>query len=266
MARHYARLAADIWKNEDFRKLPAQAQRLYLVLISQPDISAAGVLPMTIKRWASYAPDTSEADVRTAIDSLSDSLFVVVDYDTEELLVRTFAKWDGGSKNPKRVPSILDAYRMATSYPIDRALTRELSALGVLPQDQRDSLSDRVSDTHRVVVKEAVTTSNPQPATRNPEETSSPRPRKRGSRIPDDFAVTAEMVTWAQETAPHVDGKRETEKFVNHWLGESGAAATKLDWTAAWRKWILIAADRQGPRTNGKPQQIVDENSWMRNR
>jgi hypothetical protein len=103
----------------------------------------------------------------------------------------------------------------------------------------------------------------PSPPLPVPKETSSPRPRKRGSRIPDDFAVTAEMVSWAQETAPHVDGKRETEKFVNHWLGESGAAATKIDWTAAWKKWILIAADRQ-PSRNGTPRPTSNEDSWMR--
>jgi hypothetical protein len=75
------------------------------------------------------------------------------------------------------------------------------------------------------------------------------KPQQRGSRIPADFQVTADMVTWATEKCPLVDGRRETEKFILHWTGESGSTSTKLDWVAAWRKWMLIAAERTGNRS-----------------
>lgn len=170
MARRYSQIAADIWKNEEFRKLSAGAQRLYMILFSQADISPAGVLPMTVKRWASYAPDTTEDDIRRAIDELSDALFVVADHETEELLVRSFVRWDGGHKNPKRLIAIGMAYRSVTSYPIDRALTREFTRLGVSFDEVADRLSDSpsddVSDSHRVVVKEG--SNQPQPTTHNP--------------------------------------------------------------------------------------------------
>lgn len=68
-------------------------------------------------------------------------------------------------------------------------------------------------------------------------------PRKRGTRIPDDFAVTVEMVTWAKTNAPNVDGKRETEKFINYWRAKTGAQATKLDWPATWRNWLMTAQE-----------------------
>lgn len=67
---------------------------------------------------------------------------------------------------------------------------------------------------------------------------------RRGTRIPDDFTVTAEMVAWAGERVPHVDGRLETEKFVNYWRAKTGQAATKLDWVATWRNWMLSAAER----------------------
>jgi hypothetical protein len=81
-------------------------------------------------------------------------------------------------------------------------------------------------------------------------------PRKRGTRIPDDFAVTADMVTWAQQRVPGVDGKTETEKFVNFWRAKTGKDATKLDWPATWRNWMLNAPQRRQvvalpSRTNG---------------
>jgi hypothetical protein len=68
-------------------------------------------------------------------------------------------------------------------------------------------------------------------------------PRTRGTRIPDQFIVTADMRRWATTGAPAVDVDRSTEKFVNHWRS-STRNATKLDWTAAWRNWLMNDADR----------------------
>lgn len=75
--------------------------------------------------------------------------------------------------------------------------------------------------------------------------------RRRASRIPADFTVTADMVAWARANAPHVDGKRETDKFINHWTAKSGKDATKLDWVLTWRNWMLNAEER-APHSNGR--------------
>jgi hypothetical protein len=80
-------------------------------------------------------------------------------------------------------------------------------------------------------------------------KTSSLGPRKRGTRIPDDFRVTEEMVAWATDRVPHIDGRLETEKFINYWRAKTGTAATKLDWAATWRNWMLNA--HGGSRHNG---------------
>jgi hypothetical protein len=86
------------------------------------------------------------------------------------------------------------------------------------------------------------------------ETTSSSMPRKRGAtrgtRIPDDFTVTPEMVEWARQRVPQVDGRLETEKFINHWHSKTGRDATKLDWAATWRNWMLIAAERVPARAS----------------
>ena len=69
-------------------------------------------------------------------------------------------------------------------------------------------------------------------------------PRKRGTRIPDDFAVTPDMVAWAREHTPDVDGRRATESFMDYWRGRTGKDATKLDWTATWRNWLRREQER----------------------
>lgn len=71
-------------------------------------------------------------------------------------------------------------------------------------------------------------------------------PAKRGTRIPEDFAATHDMVTWARTRCPHVDGRTETEKFINYFTAKSGRDASKLDWVATWKNWMLNAAERNG--------------------
>lgn len=66
-------------------------------------------------------------------------------------------------------------------------------------------------------------------------------PRKRGSRIPDPFIVTAEMRAWAAGEVPGLDVDTQTREFVDYWRGKSGKDATKLDWVATWRNWMRKA-------------------------
>lgn len=68
--------------------------------------------------------------------------------------------------------------------------------------------------------------------------------KNRGTRIPEDFAPTLAMIKWAKERAPHVNGRLETEKFINYWTAKSGQSATKVDWVATWRNWFLEAEER----------------------
>lgn len=71
---------------------------------------------------------------------------------------------------------------------------------------------------------------------------SSSGPRKRATRIPDAFEVTAEMIEWARENTPLV-GRTETDRFVDYWRAKSGKDATKQDWIATWRNWMRRAQD-----------------------
>jgi hypothetical protein len=86
---------------------------------------------------------------------------------------------------------------------------------------------------------------------------------QRGHRIPEDFAVTAEMVAWAKEKAPAVDGKLATERFKNHFEAMTGRGSTKLDWVKAWRNWLLsdqLKAVERGwkPSTSSKPMTTAE--------
>ncbi len=294
MARSYANIATAIWRDEDFRLLDVAEQHAYFLLISQPDISAAGVLSLNLNRWAARTKGVTRASLRVALEGLEVSRFIAFDDETEELLVRSFVRWDNGYTNPKRRPVIRDAAAEVESVALRRVLAEEFDRLGLpsewLPDAHADAVSDRhpdslsapespsrdavessqenrlsdspsdgVSPSERVVVS---TCSPLDPPTHNPQSTTpfrahsaaADKPAKRATRIPDDFAVTAEMVAWARKNTPGIDGAYETSKFRDYWHGVSGAKGTKQDWPSTWRNWMRKAQEdlgrsRRGPAT-----------------
>jgi hypothetical protein len=80
------------------------------------------------------------------------------------------------------------------------------------------------------------------------EASASSSAAKRATRIPEGFEVTQAMKAWAATKAPYADLRLETEKFINYWTARSGKDATKLDWAATWRNWILNAKTSQPAR------------------
>jgi hypothetical protein len=111
-------------------------------------------------------------------------------------------------------------------------------------------------------VPEGVRSTTPLPST--PKETDSLResgPRKRGTRLPADFTVTAEMVSWARSEAPDVDGRRATAAFIDHFQSAPGQKGVKRDWVATWRNWMRrdqTDIDRRHPRGAGPRQSSTD--------
>lgn len=144
MAREYARIVTSIWRNAEFRALAAAEQRLYLLLVTQPDISAAGVLAFRPRRWAEMAVDSGVDGVRASLAKLERGRFVVVDEAAEEVLVRSFIRWDGGFNNPKRRPVIIRAGEEVHSPTVRRALVREFERCN-LPSLAVDGLPDSLS-------------------------------------------------------------------------------------------------------------------------
>jgi hypothetical protein len=76
---------------------------------------------------------------------------------------------------------------------------------------------------------------------------------KRATRIPPDFALTPELRQYAEAKAPNVNIELATEKFINHWTAASGSNASKRDWAATWRNWMLSDQERAGRGTAGRP-------------
>ncbi|MGW1680525.1 hypothetical protein [Saccharopolyspora sp. NPDC002376] len=163
-----------------------------------------------------------------------------------------FHQWTENGRNPTREEVLLrrkkDAEKKARARAAKAAKSEAHQVNEDCPQGTPEGRTEGLP--------EGVGSTPPLPSTPQEKKTSSSSgPRKRATRIPEDFTVTAEMVTWARENCPNVDGRRETEMFVNHWTAKSGKDATKHDWERTWRNWLLRSqkdAERRAPARTGQ--------------
>lgn len=131
MASAYVKLLRSIWADPDFIGLPSSAQRTYLLLISQPNMTAAGVMPFTPARWASLAPDVPETDIRTDIATLAAARFVIYDAATDEIAIRSYARLDEGWRIPNTMKSLVRTLAHTLSLPIRDAVVNDLETHGI---------------------------------------------------------------------------------------------------------------------------------------
>jgi hypothetical protein len=80
----------------------------------------------------------------------------------------------------------------------------------------------------------------------SPPATPGPPKGSRGSRLPDDFTVSADMAAWAREKAPSC-AAADHEAFCDYWQGVPGAKGRKVDWPATWRNWMRREHERRTP-------------------
>lgn len=273
MARNYMMSTTSLWRPESrFTRLTGRQQAVYQMLKGQEQITAAGVVPLTLKRWAQTASDYTVETLTEDIAALAADGHLVVDEDTEEVLLVKFVRWDGGYKNSKRQGVIRDASLRIMSPALKAALARELVSLDAL-SDVVESLGgcpipeseightdsdDGTSRSDRVVVTlgdNEETTRNPQPATLVP--VAQATPRKRGTRLDPDWRPSDEDRAWTLERLDSHAAAVELEKFRNYFVAKTGKDATKLDWGRTWRNWVLNANGRASPTS--RQQQETDD-------
>lgn len=302
MARSEARLHFDVM--EGLRGLSKDAKLLYMgALLVEPTVNQAGIGALRERRWAKET-ELSPEETQRALGELDAGRFAFVDYDTEEIFVRTIIRRDKVAERPNVLWAACRVAEQVKSPRLRHELAKELRKLPPKPPDKPTKAGGVFvhPDPHAVAdrIDPGPLAGHPQPncsatvgepfdnlsANRSrttngggggggegstpvatsdqrskdfpaqqtimgeppADEDATPPPRLRGSRIPDDFAVDHAMVAWAREHAPNIDGRRETEKFIDYWRSKTGKDATKLDWIATWRNWMRSAEERSPKR------------------
>lgn len=129
MARTHARILVSIWNDPHFMALAGDEQRLYLLLLSQPDVSLCGALSLRPKRWARCCPTDTTESVRTTLNRLADEGYVLVDEEVGEVWLRTFIKYDGLLKVPNMVKAMWKQFDQLISEPIRDAFLEQFDKL-----------------------------------------------------------------------------------------------------------------------------------------
>ena len=125
MARAHARILCTIWDDPEFLRLDPEPQRLYMFLLSQANLSHAGLLPLTLKRWASKAAGLTVELLEQQLAVLEAARFIVLDGESEELLIRTFVKNDNIWKQPNMMAAAVSAAQELFSVGLRRVLRDE---------------------------------------------------------------------------------------------------------------------------------------------
>lgn len=126
MARDHARILCSIWRDADFLALSKDAQRAYMLLLSQPKLTLCGSLDYMPQRWASLAFDDDQESLEASICELCDTGFVVVDQEAGELIIRSFVKHDGLLSSPNLVQAMWKAWLGVFSEELRYAVIEQL--------------------------------------------------------------------------------------------------------------------------------------------
>ena len=147
-----------------------------------------------------------------------------------------------GAPNPSLEPS-------PSNFPSVGGVSARESARGHEPDEQPEIVIDEPD----------APTPGRESLPETPTPTRSPRKRRRGTRIPEDFTITASMTAWAAEKIPpDIDVLEETQKFRDYWTAVPGARGVKLDWEATWRNWMRNAAKFQARDTGRRYRSQAD--------
>lgn len=129
MPREYAHFRTDIVGDDDFRDLTPTGQHLYFSLTIDPTLTHCGVVDWRPKRIAYRSKGWTVDDINASALELVSGLFILVDEETEEALVRSHIKHDGLMKNPRQAVSMMDAYAAVASKTLRGVIVNEVIKL-----------------------------------------------------------------------------------------------------------------------------------------
>lgn len=116
-----------IWGDKDFTSLSAREQQVFMMLFSFPTRNLAGVVPLTLRRWATCTSDATVENITAALRVLEHVRFVIIDWDTEEVLIRTYIRNDEIWRQPNLMVRCLKFCHAVASETLRAAIAEELT-------------------------------------------------------------------------------------------------------------------------------------------
>lgn len=181
MARKFAQILVTIWSDDDFLDLTVHEQWLYIHLTTHADLSYAGAMDWRPRKITPKAEGLTLEDIQVAAGVLAAKHYIVIDQDTEEVLVRSFMRNDGMLKQKNMGAAVAKAHGSIGSRAISGVVVHELRRL----HDENPTWGswEALADT---LLKRSINPSEMAPPNPlgNPSEKGSGNPSEKGSDDP----------------------------------------------------------------------------------
>jgi hypothetical protein len=129
MPRHFSATNIAIWQDADWRALPWPAQHVYKMFWDHPRLSYCGVVDWRPARMLGWGSGWTREDFEALTACLIARHFLIVDEQTEELLIRSWVRWDGLMKQPRLAVSFANAFAEVGSNTLRGVIVDELAKL-----------------------------------------------------------------------------------------------------------------------------------------
>ena len=284
MARDRANVFTNIWADSDWRALSESAQRLYLLLLTHPTLTYAGVADWRTNRLSMMSADGSVEKLEAAAAELEDRKFIVVDEGTEEVLIRSFVKHDGLLKSPNLAAALAREYANVYSPRLREVVAFEVQKLHRREPELKgwDRLGTLLSEPARNVFDEGSPNPSPSPSGNpslnpsvnpsgnpsvkglpnpsiNPSPTSTSTstsnklespPKNRKRDLPEGWAPNEAHAKKAKEVG--ADVAFEAGQFADYHLARGNKF---VDWNRAFSNWLGNIKKFTGPQQAHARQQ-----------
>jgi len=132
MANAAGMINEGLWrKDKEFQQVPRLAQCTFCQILSQKDLDTAGVLTLHLELLAKACEELSVDQLRADLAVLEDRRFLFVDYDTDEILVRSYVRRvSGTSPRNNAWKSVPRNARILASEKLRHELANELRRIG----------------------------------------------------------------------------------------------------------------------------------------
>lgn len=200
--RTYTKLLTRIWQNLDWRNLTHHAQHLYILCLSHPTLTYAGVLDYNPKKLAALSTTTTPQTIETAAQELEHTGFLIIDRDTDEALIRSFHRNDETIRQPNLTTRAVRDIQQVASTTIHHHIAHEIHRLHQdhpqLPGWKAPEMLQYLHDTNQTKTENNTPPNNPPQPPTPTKPTNTPK-RRVPQRDPQRDAKT-----YAQTYAPGV--------------------------------------------------------------
>ncbi len=130
--------------------------------------------------------------------------------------------------------------------------------LHITPKDYQDGVKPLIDKGFFVVASgvlaECYQDAIPETETERETKTEKKQTSNRGSRLPLDFVLDEEWISFCKQERPDLNPQKVFAEFLDYWTAQPGQKGVKLAWTPTWRNWVR----RQSAPKQSFAQQAAD--------